>query len=152
MYTKKIRGDFMIGIASDHAGYEVKKELIEYLKAKNYEVKDYGCDNTDSVDYPVYAFKLCEDIKSLDKGILICTTGIGMSIAANKVKGIRCAKVDTVDEAVLTRMHNNSNVIAISALKNINETKKILDAFLETSFSNEERHIRRNSMVDNYEH
>lgn len=142
----------MIGIASDHAGYEIKKVLIDYLKNKNYEVKDYGCNDTTSVDYPVYAFKLCEDINSLDKGILICTTGIGMSIAANKVKGIRCAKVDTVDEAVLTRMHNNSNVIALSALKNVEEIEKIIDAFLETSFSNEERHIRRNNMVDNYEH
>lgn len=142
----------MIGIACDHAGYEIKKEIIEFLKENKYEVKDYGCDSNDSVDYPKYAFKLCEDIKSLDKGILICTTGIGMSIAANKVKGIRCAKVDNVDEARLTRLHNNSNVLAVSALKDINDIKKIIKVFLETTFSNEERHVRRIEMIDNYEH
>ena len=150
MYIKKIRGDKVIRIASDHAGYEVKKEIIKFLE-ENYDVKDYGCDNTDSVDYPEYAFKLCQDI-GLDKGILICTTGIGMSIAANKVKGIRCAKVDNIDEARLTRLHNNSNVIAVSALKDIEDIKKIILTFLETPFSNEERHLRRIEKIDNYEY
>ncbi len=142
----------MILIGNDHAGYEVKKELIKFLNENNYEVKDYGCNSTDSVDFPDYAFKVCEDLTTDDKGILICTTGIGMSMAANKVKGIRCAKVDTVDEARLTRLHNNSNVLAISALKNIDEIKKIVLTFLETPFSNEERHVRRIGKIDNYEH
>ncbi len=140
----------MILIGNDHAGYEVKKEIIKYLEEKGLEVKDYGCDSSDSVDFPDYAFKVCKDIKENDKGILICTTGIGMSIAANKVKGIRCAKVDNVSEARLTRLHNNSNVLAISALKDIDEIKKIVTTFLETQFSNEERHIRRIGKIDEY--
>ena len=138
----------MILIGNDHAGYESKKEIVKFLEEKNYEVKDYGCDSTDSVDFPDYAFMVCKDIKEDDKAILICTTGIGMSIAANKVKGIRCAKVDTVDEARLTRLHNNSNVLAISALKNLDEIKKIVLTFLETPFSNEERHIRRINKIE----
>ena len=140
----------MILIGNDHAGYGVKKELVDFLNEHNYEVTDYGCDSTESVDFPDYAFKVCESLKENDKGILICTTGIGMSIAANKVKGIRCAKVDTVDEARLTRMHNDSNVLAISALKNIEEIKKIVLTFLETPFSNEERHVRRIGKIDEY--
>lgn len=140
----------MVLIGNDHAGYEVKKELVKFLEENNYQVKDYGCDSTDSVDFPDYAFQVCENIKDNDKGILICTTGIGMSIAANKVKGIRCAKVDNVNEARLTRLHNDSNVLAISALKDINEIKKIVLTFLETSFSNEERHVRRIGKIDEY--
>lgn len=140
----------MILIGNDHAGYEVKKEIVKFLKEKNYEVVDYGCDSADSVDFPDYAFKVCENINDNNKGILICTTGIGMSIAANKVKGIRCAKVDNVDEARLTRLHNNSNVLAISALKDIEELKKIVLTFLETPFSNEERHVRRIGKIDEY--
>lgn len=140
----------MVLIGNDHAGYEVKKELVKFLEENNYQVKDYGCDSTDSVDFPDYAFQVCENIKDNDKGILICTTGIGMSIAANKVKGIRCAKVDNVNEARLTRLHNDSNVLAISALKDIDEIKKIVLTFLETSFSNEERHVRRIGKIDEY--
>lgn len=140
----------MILIGNDHAGYEVKKEIVKFLKEKNYEVVDYGCNSNDSVDFPDYAFKVCQNIKDDNKGILICTTGIGMSIAANKVKGIRCAKVDNVDEARLTRLHNNSNVLAISALKDIEELKKIVLTFLETPFSNEERHVRRIGKIDEY--
>ena len=95
----------MIGIASDHAGYEVKKEIIEFLKSNNYDVIDYGTDSNESVNYPNYAFKIGEDVvnKKIEKGILICKTGIGMSIACNKVKGIRCSKVDSKEEAILTR-------------------------------------------------
>ena len=140
----------MILIGNDHAGYEVKKEIVKFLKEKNYEVVDYGCNSNDSVDFPDYAFNVCQNIKDDNKGILICTTGIGMSIAANKVKGIRCAKVDNVDEARLTRLHNNSNVLAISALKDIEELKKIVLTFLETPFSNEERHVRRIGKIDEY--
>lgn len=140
----------MILIGNDHAGYEVKNELVKFLTENKYEVTDYGCDSIDSVDFPDYAFKVCENLKENDTGILICTTGIGMSIAANKVKGIRCAKVDNVDEARLTRLHNNSNVLAVSALKNIEDIKKIVLTFLETPFSNEERHIRRIGKIDEH--
>lgn len=141
----------MIGIACDHAGYEVKLKVIEFLKSLNYGIIDYGCDSKESVDYPDYAFKLCEHIDTLEKGILICSTGIGMSIAANKVKNVRCAKVDNLYEAEITRQHNDSNVIAISALKDIEEIKKIIEIFLKTNFSNEERHVRRIGKITNYE-
>ena len=143
----------MIGIASDHAGYEIKNKLITYLKELNYDVKDYGTDSIDSTDYPIYAFKLGEAINNeIDKGILVCGTGIGMSIACNKVKGVRCSKVDNLIEAKLTRSHNDSNVLALSALKDIEELKKIVKVYLETPFSNEERHIRRIDEINKYEH
>jgi len=143
----------MIGIASDHAGYEVKKEIIEFLKSNNYDVIDYGTDSNESVNYPNYAFKIGEDVvnKKIEKGILICKTGIGMSIACNKVKGVRCSKVDSKEEAILTREHNDSNVLALSAIKNIEEIKEIILAYLETSFSNEEKHIYRIKEITDYE-
>lgn len=142
----------MIGIASDHAGFEVKKEIVSYLKELGYQVIDYGPSVNETVDYPVYAFRIGEAInsKGIAKGILICKTGIGMSIACNKIKGIRCAKVDNVMEAELTRLHNDSNVLAISALKNIKELKEIIKKFLETEFSNEERHINRINLIEDY--
>lgn len=140
-----------IGIGSDHGGYLVKEEIKDYLKDK-YKIIDFGTTSIDSVDYPKYAFLVGEAIqkKEIEKGILICTTGIGMSIACNKVHGVRCAKVDNLEEAVLTREHNNSNVIALSAKKGIEEIKQMIDIFLTTEFSNEERHSRRNHMVDTY--
>lgn len=139
----------MIGIASDHGGYELKEKIKQELT--NYEIKDYGTNSLDSVDYPIYAFKLSEDIrdKKIEKGILICTSGIGMSIAANKVKSVRCAKVDTIEEAKMTRLHNDANVIAISG-DNSNYLE-IIKTFLETDFSNEERHIRRIKEITDYE-
>ena len=140
-----------IGIASDHRGYKLKKELIDYLKNNNYEVYDYGTNNEEKVDYPVYAFKLCEDINlKIEKGILICGTGIGMSIAANKVKGIRCAKVNNKNEAKLCREHNDANVIALSEELEIESAKEIIDIFMKTDFSNLDKHVRRNKMVDEY--
>ena len=142
-----------IGISSDHRGYETKQELTNILKEKGYNIIDYGTNNTESVDYPTYAFKLCEEVKkqNLDFGIAICSTGIGMSIACNKVKGIRCAKVDNTKEAILTREHNNANVIALSARKSTLELKDIIDKFLTTKFSNEERHLRRINKLEDYD-
>lgn len=139
----------MIGIASDHGGYELKEKIKNELT--NYEIKDYGTNSLESVDYPIYAFKLSEDIrdKKIEKGILICTSGIGMSIAANKVKSVRCAKVDTLEEAKMTRLHNDANVIAISG-DNPNYLE-IIKTFLETEFSNEERHVRRIKEITDYE-
>ena len=140
-----------IGIACDHAGYVKKEKLIKYLKKKKYEVIDFGTDSKMSVDYPDYAKKVGSAINNgeIELGILICYTGIGMSIAANKIDNIRCAKVDNVKEAKLTRLHNNSNVLALSARKYLFEMKDIVDKFLTTKFSEEERHIRRiNKLVD----
>lgn len=141
----------MIGIASDHAGYELKEKVKKYLNELNYQVIDYGTMVDTSVDYPDYAFKVGESIanKGIKLGILICKTGIGMSIACNKVKGVRCAKVDNIEEASLTRLHNNSNVIAISSLNS--NALEIIKVFLQTEFSNEERHIKRVNKITEYE-
>lgn len=140
-----------IGIASDHRGYNKKEKIIKYLKKMGYEVIDYGTNSEKSVDHPIYAFKLCENVEnSVEKGILFCGTGIGMSIAANKVRGIRCAKVSSVREARLSREHNNANVIALSSSMSLLRTKKIIDTFLKTNFLNEEKYVKRNKMVDDY--
>lgn len=142
-----------IGIANDHTGVEVKNQLKQFLDQLGYEVINYGTDQETSVDYPVYAFELCESLLNGDivHGILICKTGIGMSIAANKVKGIRCAKADTVEEAKLTRLHNDSQVLALSALHDLELLKEICQTFLETEFSHEDRHIRRIKLMEDYE-
>lgn len=144
----------MIGIASDHAGYQAKEKLITYLEELGYNVNDYGTYvEGESVDYPDFAFKVGEAVanKGINKGILICKTGIGMTIACNKVMGVRCAKVENVEEARLTREHNDANVIALSALKSIEEIKNIVKVFLETNFSNESRHLKRIEKITNYE-
>lgn len=138
-----------IGIASDHRGVILKEKIKKYLQ-DNYQVVDYGTNSIESVDYPQYAFKIGEDIrdKKIDVGILICGTGIGMSIACNKVKGVRCAKVIDKEEAYLSRNHNNSNVIALS--EKTNNYEEIIDTFLSTEFSDEEKHRRRVAMIDDY--
>ena len=139
----------MIGIGSDHGGFKLKEKLLNELK--EYDIKDYGTFSEDSVDYPIYAFKVAEAVKNkeIEKGILICTTGIGISIAANKVKGIRCAKVDNLNEAKMTRLHNDANIIALNG-SNENAIE-LVKTFLETPFSNEEKHIRRIKMISDYE-
>ena len=141
-----------IGLASDHRGYKLKQQLIEELVKRNYEVEDYGTDSEESTDYPDYAFKLGENVrdKKVDFGVAICGSGIGISIACNKVKGVRCAKVDNVEDAALTRIDNDSNVIAISYVKDITEIKEIIKTFLEMKFSEEERHKRRINLIDTY--
>ena len=143
----------VVGIANDHGGVKVKQELLLYLKNLGYEVINYGTDTEDAVDYPIYAFKVGEAIKNheIEAGILICKSGIGMSIAANKVKGVRCAKIETKEDAIVTREHNHSNVIALSARTDILTIKEIVKSFLETAYSNEERHVRRVYMIDNYD-
>lgn len=143
----------MIGIGCDHAGLELKNSLMQKLKENGYMVNDYGTSESVSVDYPDYAFKVGEGIisKGINKGVLICKTGIGMSIACNKVKGIRCAKVNSVEEAYLTRSHNDANVIAISSDLDIEEAFDIVDTFIKTEFSNEERHMNRINKIKDYE-
>ena len=138
-----------IGIASDHRGVILKEKIKNYLDDK-YKIIDFGTNSIESVDYPKYAFKIGESIKDnkIDFGILICGTGIGMSIACNKVKKVRCAKVDNKEEAYLARSHNNANVIALS--ENVTNYKEIIDTFLTTDSSKEEKHQRRVAMIDNY--
>lgn len=143
----------IIGIASDHRGYELKKEIINYLESNEVEVVNFGTDSTDSVDYPVYAFKLSTAVvdKKVDFGIVICGTGIGISIACNKVKGIRCAKVSNVEEAMHTRLDNDANVLALHGDMTLEEAKNIVDTFINTQFSNLEKHKKRIKMIVDYE-
>lgn len=138
-------------IGNDHNGYELKKEIIKYLKDNRYYLEDVGCDSVESVDYPLIAKKVCDEVLTDEDnlGILICGTGIGMSIAANRIKGIRCAKVSTEDEVALSRLHNNANVIAFSGRIDKSLALRFVDKFINTSFSNKERHIRRNNQIDN---
>lgn len=139
----------LVGIASDHRGVQLKKVLVDHFK----DFKDYGTMNEESTDYPIYAFKIGEEIrdKKLDFGILICGSGIGMSIACNKVKGVRCAKVDTIQEAEYTRNDNDANVIAISAELTNEDAIGIVETFLNTPFSNLEKHQRRIDLITKYE-
>ncbi|MBR3898204.1 MAG: RpiB/LacA/LacB family sugar-phosphate isomerase [Bacilli bacterium] len=141
-----------IGIASDHRGYKLKQKLTIYLNRKGYTVIDYGCDSESSHDYPEYGFKLGEAVRDLkvDKGIAICGSGIGISIACNKVKNVRCAKVSNVKEAKYTRLDNDANIVALNGDMPLYKAKDIVDVFLKTNFSNEERHKRRIEMVNNY--
>ncbi len=142
-----------IAIACDHKAVTKKNIIIKYLEEQKYDVKDMGTMSSESVDYPVYEFTGAESVsnKNNDLGILLCGTGIGMSIAANKVKGIRCAKVNDVNEAKLTREHNDANIIALSSTIDDDALINIVSAFVETNFSNDERHNRRIEMIDNYD-
>ncbi len=140
-----------IGLASDHRGYRAKNFLKDSLY--DYEVIDYGTDSEDSVDFPVYAKKLGTAIKrgEVDLGVAICGTGIGMSIALNKMKGVYCAKVSTVSEAMLCKSHNDANVIAVSEDLNEDLMLEIAHKFIETPFSNINKYIRRNDMIKEIE-
>ena len=136
-----------IYIVSDHRGYKLKEEL-----KKHFDLIDLGCNSDKSVDYPVYAFKLGEKVRNTDSlGIAICGSGIGISIACNKVKGIRCAKVNSIKDAIYTKKDNNSNVVALSGEMNIKKAIRIVEEFINTDFSNEERHIKRIKEIEEYE-
>ena len=140
-----------IGIASDHRGVILKEKIKNYLNDR-YQIIDYGTNSIESVDYPLYAYKIGESIRDnkIDLGILICGTGIGMSIACNKVKKVRCAKVDNIKEVKYTRQDNDANIIAINGNMPLFRAKDITDVFLKTPFSNLERHKKRIEMLDNY--
>ena len=141
----------MIAIGSDHGGYELKKEIIAYLEDNNLEYKDYGTYTSDSCDYPVYAKKVARAILSgeCEKGILICGTGIGISITANKFKGIRAALCHDCFSAQATREHNDANIVAMGArVVGPGLAVKIVDTFLNTEFSGDERHINRIRQIE----
>lgn len=142
-----------IGIACDHRGIELKNKLIFYLKGKFEKLVDYGTNSNESVDYPLYAQIVSEKIKlnEIDLGILICGTGIGMCIAANKIKGIRCANVKDGEEATISRSHNNANIVSIRSDMPIDEAIDVVNKFMNTNFSGEERHIRRLKEIENLE-
>lgn len=141
-----------IGFASDHRGYQLKKELLDKLKTI-YEVEDFGTNSMESCDYPDYAFKLGEAVvnKKVDFGVAICGSGIGISIACNKVKGVRCAKVDSIDDAIATRTDNDANIIAFGEKKDIEEALNYVEAFVNTEASKEEKHVRRVNKIKAYE-
>ncbi|HOE78379.1 MAG TPA: ribose 5-phosphate isomerase B [Bacilli bacterium] len=141
-----------ISIGSDHAGFKLKEALVAYL-AKKHQVLDMGTYSDDSVDYPDYAFTVSKQVadREVDFGILICYTGIGMSISANKVKGIRAALVLNVESAKLTREHNNANVLCLAAKDTpLDLAKQIVDTFLNTAFLGE-RHERRVDKICRFE-
>ncbi len=139
-------------IASDHHGVGLKGRIIQFLKKLGYQVEDYGPNSEELVDYPLYAFKVAESVQKgeAELGILFCGTGIGMSIAANKVKGIRCAKIDNVRDARLAKEHNGANVIAFSHKKRYREIKKLVETFLKANVLTDERHTRHRDEVNNY--
>ncbi|MBE5883756.1 MAG: ribose 5-phosphate isomerase B [Lachnospiraceae bacterium] len=141
----------MIAIGSDHGGFDLKEKVVEYLKSHNIPYKDMGCNSKDSCDYPVFGRAVAQAVASgeCEKGIVICTTGIGISITANKVKGIRCALCADTLSAKLTRLHNNANVLAMGAgIVGDNLGIEIVDTFLNTEFSGEERHQRRVDLIE----
>lgn len=141
----------MIALGCDHGGYELKMVVREYLDEKGIEYKDFGCDGPASVDYPVYAKKVGNAIVSgeCEKGILICGTGIGISIAANKIPGIRAALCTDCFCAQATREHNDANVLAMGGrVVGPGLALKIVETFLSTPFSNDERHIRRIKQIE----
>ena len=141
----------MLAIGCDHGGYELKQEILKYLEKEGYEVKDFGCFSTAAVDYPEIGHAVAHAVADgvCEKGILICGTGIGISIAANKVKGIRAALCGDCFSAEATRLHNDANILAMGGrVVGPGLAVKIVDTFLHTEFSGEERHARRISMIE----
>lgn len=141
----------MIALGCDHGGYELMQEVKALLEKKGLEYKDYGCYGTDAVDYPEYGRKAAEAVASgeCERGIVICGTGIGISISANKVKGIRCALCSDCFSAAATREHNDANMLAMGArVLGTGLALKIVETFLDTPFSNDERHKRRIAKIE----
>ncbi len=141
----------MIALGCDHGGFALKQEIMAYLTEKGYEFKDFGCYEEKSCDYPIYARAVTSAIKSgeCEKGILVCGTGIGISIAANKVPGIRAALCTDCFCAEATRQHNDSNVLCLGGrVVGGGLAVKIVETFLTTPFSNDERHQRRINLIE----
>ncbi|MGI6607951.1 MAG: ribose 5-phosphate isomerase B [Erysipelotrichaceae bacterium] len=139
-----------IGISNDHAAVELKYAIIKYLESKGYEVINYGTDSLENYDYPLAGKIIGEAVrdKKVDCGIAICGTGIGISLAANKVKGIRAACVSEPVSASLTKSHNHANIICFGArIVGEEMAKAIVDAWLETPFDEGERHLKRVKMI-----
>lgn len=141
----------MIAIGSDHGGYELKQKVIKHLEERGLQVKDVGCHSRESCDYPVFGHAAAREVASgaCENGIVICTTGIGISMSANKIKGVRCALCSDTLSARMTRLHNNANMLALGAgIVGENLAMDIVDTFLDTPFSGEERHARRNRLIE----
>jgi len=147
--------DLLIAIGSDHGGYQLKEDLKPFLLAKGYQVLDFGTDNAQSVDYPDFAQSVAHAVTdgSADAGILLCTTGIGVSIAANKVHGIRASLCHDPLSARLAREHNQANVLCLgSGIIGLRLAEEIVEVWLQTPFSNQERHRRRVTKIECIEH
>lgn len=141
----------MIALGCDHGGYALMKEVKQYLANNNIEYKDFGCDSEEAVDYAKYGKAVAYAVVNgeCDRGILICGTGVGISISANKVPGIRCALCTDDFMAEATRLHNDANILAMGArVIGAGTALKIVDTFLNTPFSNDERHLRRISQIE----
>lgn len=141
----------MIALGSDHGGLELKKKIMKYLDEHNIVYKDFGCYENKSCDYPVFGKAAAKAVASgeCEKGIVVCTTGIGISMVANKVKGVRCALCSEPLSAKMTRLHNDANMLALGgALTGEMLALEIVETFLNTPFSNEEKHIRRVAQLE----
>lgn len=141
----------IIGIGNDHGGLNLKNEIIKYFEENNIKYINFGTDSKEATDYPIYAKKVAQALlnNEIDKGILICGTGIGISITANKIKGIRAALCNDVFSAQATREHNNANVLALGErVIGVGLAIEIVKTFLNTSFSEESRHISRINMME----
>ena len=143
----------ILGFASDHRGFKLKEELKKYFSENNFSIVDYGTNSEESCDYPDFAYKLGNGIlfNEVNFGIAICGTGIGMSIALNKMKGIYCAKVSNPKEAMHTRIDNNTNAIAIGEDMSLNDAILTIESFINTEYSYLEKHERRNKKVKQIE-
>jgi ribose 5-phosphate isomerase B len=142
-----------IGFASDHRGFKLKNQLMDYFEEEGLEIEDCGTFTEESTDYPDYAFKLGSIVvdKKVDYGVAICGSGIGISIACNKVKGIRCAKVDSIEDVIATRNDNDSNIIAFGEKVPFDKAKELVETFIKTPCSMEEKHVRRRKKIKDYE-
>ena len=142
-----------LGFASDHRGFALKKELIKYFTKEGYNIIDCGTNSTDSCDYPDYAYELGKMIVNheVDYGIAICGSGVGISIALNKIKGVYCAKVNNSEEALHTRNDNNTNCVAFGEKTSISDAIDIVNTFINTEYSNLEKHNRRINKVKQIE-
>ncbi len=142
-----------IAIGSDHGGVELKKELIKYLKEQGIETENFGTDSLESIDYPIIANKVVSSVLKGEntRGILICGTGIGMSISANRHKGIRAVVCSDTTSAKYSRLHNDANVLCLGGrIIGVETAKDIVEIWLSTEFENEERHKRRINLIEKF--
>lgn len=140
-----------IALGSDHGGYDLKLKVIEHLKERGIECKDFGCYDKSSCDYPEFGRAAAEAVASgeFDRGIVVCTTGIGISMAANKISGVRCALCTDPYLAKMTRLHNDANILALGGgVTGVNLALEIVDTFLDTEFSEGENHKRRIGKIE----
>lgn len=138
-------------IGCDHRGIKLKNQIVNNLKEDGFEVVESSVKNTENDDYPDFAFDVAKKVKDGNLGILICGNGIGISIAANKVKGIRCARVVDVDDVFKAKTHNGANIIAFGTNNTIEKAMEMVNLFIATKFPTEERHLKRIEKIIKYE-